>query len=489
MPLPYRIALAGISHESNTFCRIPTTLGSFRVSRGEEVLRDLAGSATEPAGLIAAAKRRGFEVVPILIARATPAGRVTTDALESLTGEVVEGLRRAGRVDAVHLAQHGAMVAEGEDDADGWVLERVREAVGPGVPIALTLDLHANISPRMVRLSDAVVVYDTYPHVDCFERGVEAGEILHRTLAGEVRPVTALAQTALMPAPLAQLPEREPMRGTLARMFEVEREPKVVCAGVAPGFAYADVAEAGLSVVVTADEDRDYAQAKADEIARVAWEGRAGFRLDLPTPEEAVAQAIASDVHPVALVDVGDNVGGGSAADGTALLRELLRQGAQDAVVMIYDPAGAKAAAGAGVGATLTLDVGGKVDALHGDPVRVTGRVRRLSDGVFRTRGPVHGGRAWGDMGLSATLDCDGVRVILTERRMPPFAIQPLYAAGIDPEGERILVVKAALAHRAAYAPVVRRTIEVDTPGVTAANLSRFTYRNVRRPIFPLDEI
>jgi microcystin degradation protein MlrC len=488
-----RIAIGGVSHESNTFATFLTDLEKFQQSgiyRGEEIIPAVLTTNTQAAGFVAAGQEFGFELVPTLLAGATPGGTVTREAFESLLGEMLDRIKTAGRLDGILLSLHGAMVAEGYDDADGWILKSVREVVGPDLPVAVSFDLHANMTSLRLENATIIVGYDTYPHVDCFDRGREAATLLHRMLQKEIHPVMAICHPPLIPVPLAQFPAHPPMKTVMERTFEVERDPRILAVFVAPGFAYADVEHAGFSVVVNADGDQQYAQEKADEIANLAWELREGFRVRRPSPEEAVAAAIASEEWPVVLADVGDNVGGGSAGDGTAILSEFLRQGARDAVIMIADPEAVRRAVETGVGSTVTMDVGGKTDRLHGDPVTVTGRVRLLSDGRYRHRGPAHGG-AGGElsMGRTAVLVCEGVQIILTEWRTPPFSIQPLYSVGIDPAEQRILVVKAALAHRAAYDPITRRTIEVDTPGITGIDLSRFTFRKVRRPVFPLDEM
>jgi microcystin degradation protein MlrC len=486
------IAIGGISHESNTFATFPTDLEKFQQSgiyRGEEIAPAVSTTNTQAAGFVTAGQELGFDLIPTLLTGATPGGMVTRDAFESLLGEMLDRIRAAGKIDGVLLSLHGAMVAEGYDDADGHILRSVREIVGSEVPVAVSFDLHANMTPLRLEHTSIIVGYDTYPHVDCFDRGREAAILLHRMLQGEIHPVSAISRPLLVPVPLAQFPVHPPMRTVMERTFEIERDPKVLAVFVSPGFAYADVEHAGFSVTVNVDGDRDYAQKKADEIAGIAWELREGFRVHRPTPAESVAEAIASPEWPVILVDVGDNVGGGSAGDGTALLDELLHQGAQDAVMMIADPEAVGRAIEAGVGSTITMEVGGKADRLHGAPVVVTGRVRLLSDGTYRHRGPAHGGAGGGSMGRTAVLVSEGVQLILTEWRTPPFSIQPLYAVGINPAEQRILVVKAALAHKAAYDPITRRTIEADTPGITGMTLSRFAFKKIRRPIFPLDDI
>jgi microcystin degradation protein MlrC len=268
----------------------------------------------------------------------------------------------------------------------------------------------------------------------------------------------------------------------------LERQPGILAASLLPGFAYADVPQMGPSVVVVADSDPALARREADRLADRLWEARDRLTAALPDAATAVTRALNAERLPVVLVDTGDNVGGGSAADGTVLLAEMLRQGATDGVVCLYAPDEVRRCAGAGVGRDVQLMVGGKVDRLHGEPVPVSGRVRLLHDGTYVEHEVRHGGRRTNHMGLTALVEAPGRNLlVLSSQRHPPFSLGQLTCLGIRPERQRLLVVKAAIAYKAAYAPVAGTIIEVDTPGLTAVNPQRFTYRHIRRPMFPLD--
>jgi microcystin degradation protein MlrC len=255
------------------------------------------------------------------------------------------------------------------------------------------------------------------------------------------------------------------------------------------GFPYADVSKMGPSVIAVADGDLAAAQDVADELSGRMWEARRELFVPCPSPEEAVRLALASDRKPVVLVDLGDNVGGGSAGDGTVLLAELLRQRAVGAVVVLCDPEAVQVARQAGPGGRFECAVGGRVDRLHGDPVRVRGVVHSLHDGTWVEDQARHGGRRFNDQGPTAVVTIDGPNtVVLNSLRTPPFSLGQITSLGIDPAHQAILVVKAAVAYKAAYGPIAARVIEVDTPGLTAIDPARFTFRNIRRPMFPLDD-
>lgn len=484
-----RVVVGGIYHESNTFFTRPTTLVELTrrsTTRGAALLQRWQGTASEIGGFIEEAHHQKVFLVPTLMVWGMPSGPISDVAFESLVGELLERIAGVRCLEGVLLCLHGAMVTETLQDADGEVLRRVRHLVGPHVPIAATLDFHSNTSHLMVEQADILVGYDTYPHLDYRERGRECLALLARTLRGEITPRMALAKAPLMPHILRQCTDEEPMAELMARAHAAEKEPGVLAVTVAAGFPYADVECVGFSCVALTDGDCRRARAIADSMAARAWELREAFDAHLLSPKEAVAQAMASQSGPVVLVDVGDNVGGGTPGDGTILLAELMEQEARGAVVMITDPEAVSKAIEAGVRNEVSLDVGGKHNSHHGAPVRVHGRVRLIADGIYVNRGPMREGLSE-DMGRTVVLQCKGITLILTEYKTPMWNLQQLRSLGIEPTHQQIIVVKSAVAHRAAYGPIATHMIEVDTPGLTAADVRRYSYRNVPRPIWPLD--
>jgi microcystin degradation protein MlrC len=316
---------------------------------------------------------------------------------------------------------------------------------------------------------------------------VEAAERLAQVIAGRIKPTAAWRKPPLMPPLGRQGTARGPMRRLYDLADEMERDPKVISVSLFAGFPHADIPDAGLGIYVVTDDDKALAERLADRLARVAWEHRHEFIHTALPVKDAVAQALAADGRPIVLADMADNTGGGAAGDGTEILRELLRVGARSATVAcIWDAAAVQACVKAGVGASVTLDVGGKVDDRHGAPVRVTGIVRTLSDGRFVHRGPMMHGLP-GRLGATAVLDVNDVKVILISYRWQTLDPEMIRFVGIDPLREKILVVKSTIHYRAAFEPIAKEIIEVDAPGLSSSNLARFEYRRVRRPIFPLD--
>ena len=487
-----RIFLGMFSHETNTFSNIRTDRGQFEahgLRYGGEIIETYRGTGTCLGGMIEAAERHGATLVPSVAAAASPAGRVTKEIYEHVKHRLLSDLGAAGRLDGVLLDLHGAMVPETCEDGEGDILRAVREAVGPGVPIAVTLDLHGNITPDVIAHADLLHGYKTYPHVDMAARGLEAGERLFEVASGRLRPTRALRQPLLLPPLGSQRTAVGPMRRLYDRADEMEKDPRVIAISIFAGFPMADIQDAGLSVVVVTDDDQALADQLAGELEALAWEHRHEFtHRGLPVPD-AVARARAIEGRPVVLADMADNTGGGAAGDGTEILRELLRVGARSAVVAcLWDPEAAAACARAGVGATVTLRVGGKVDDRHGAPLEVTGRVRTLSDGRFIHKGPMMRGLE-GRLGTTAVLEVDGVKIILISLRWQTLDPEMIRFVGIDPLAEHLLVVKSTIHYRAAFEPIAHAIIEVDAPGLSSSNLDRFTYTRVRRPIFPLDPL
>ncbi len=458
-----RVAVAGLWHETNTYSTHPTSLAdfeAFELLRGEAVLHRHAGTGTVIGGML---EGDDFAPVPTLSAGAWPGGRVTRDALEILFELLESELTAALPVDGVLLNLHGAMVADDVEDVELGILERVRELVG-GVPVAAVLDLHGNPSPEMVELCNVVIAYDTYPHVDMLPRGREAAGLLAEMLHGRALR-TVVAKVPLLSSPLAQATDEQPMRDLHALARSLAEETAVARVSLLPGFPYSDVERAGFSVLVTTEQGCEEAAAKvASMLAAEVEARREDFAVSREGPASAVTRAIASEKRPVVLVDIADNIGAGGPGDGTALLSELLAQGATSAVVSIADAEVARAAARAGVGSTLEAEVGGKTDDRHGASVPIEARIVRVTEGRYRTAGSWMTGREF-TMGTTAVVETGGVTLVVTERAVPPFHAEQLTSVGIEPSEVAVITVKGAVAWRAAYGAIAGEVIEVDTPG------------------------
>lgn len=486
-----RLALLGYSHETNTFAVTPTTLDLFVRDgwlHGDDLLAKHEQAQSIITGYLDARRDPDVEVVPLFYTHTGPSGMITADAYQRISDEIVRSLREHGPWDGVLLALHGAAVSADFPDADGEMAARVRAVVGPGVPIGAAMDLHGNNTQRLIDSTDAIVFYRENPHVDARARGHECADIIIRAVRGEVRPVQALETPPLVINITRQHTGSEPLRGLMAECEALIREPGILSASVVQGYPYADVPEMGMSFLVVADGDAALAREKARWLARRAWGRRADFDLAGPGPEEALRRALAAPRGPVVLMDTGDNIGAGSAADSTVLLALAQRLGVRSYLQTLYDPEAVGACIEEGVGQTITLAVGGKTDDLHGQPVTVTGRIRLIADGEYENTRPSHGGRRYYNDGVRAVLETtDGHTLVLTSRRAGNTAIAQMYSLGIRPEEYRVVVAKGVQSPRPAYEPIAAEILLVNTPGAAAADLSTFTYHPRRRPLYPFE--
>lgn len=481
-----RVAIGGMTHETHTFAPGRTPLSDFREqAAGAALLERYGDTRTSLGGFIQEGARLGLELVPTYTASATPSGLVTREAFEAITDRILAALAAAEPFDGVLLGLHGAMVAEGYDDAEGELLRRVRQQIGAR-PLVAAMDLHGNMSRLKTDSADAVVAFDTYPHVDACERAVDATRIIHGMLTGKLKPTSALVAPALLPVPQGMDTSHQPMKDIIAAAHRMEQDPRVINVSVFGGFAYSDVEFAGFSVHVSTNDDPELARRCAQELADLAWSRRAEFEVSNVPVAEAVARAARAPAGPVVLVDVADNIGAGTPGDGTEILAELLRQGVSGALVTMCDPEVVAQAVAAGVGGTLQTRVGGKSDALHGEPVAIQGRVRLISDGEYRHVGAYMTGKH-NSMGRAVVLDCGPVELVVTELRVMPFDIGYLQVLGIHAETKKVITAKSAVAWQTAFGALARTAIAVDTRGLTTIHLERFAFQKVRRPIFPLD--
>ena len=339
----------------------------------------------------------------------------------------------------------------------------------------------------MVAACDALVAYRSNPHLDQRDRGLEAARLMVRTLRGEIRPVQAAAFPRIAINIERQLTTEPHCRRLYEQADRQLAEPGVLSNSILLGFPYADVAEMGSAVLVVADGDRALAQRLADELAEWLWRHRSDFVARLVSIDDAVERAY-REPGPVCLLDMGDNVGGGSPADSTFLAQALDRRGEGRALVCLYDPAAVKVAAAAGPGARVRLAAGGHTDERHGEPLETDFTVVSLHDGKFRETQARHGGFTDCDQGPTAVVRTDrGLTAILTSLRMPPFSLGQITSCGLDPEKFQVLVAKGVIAPVAAYAPICRALIRVNTPGVTTADMAALSYSHRRRPLFPFE--
>jgi microcystin degradation protein MlrC len=494
--MAFTVLTAEVSHETNTFNVNPTDYSAFAETcllLGEDALTARGAGNTDLAGFRDVALREGWHCRHVISAAARPGGIVTHDAFERITAPILD-LASAHRAafDGVLLGLHGAMVTEDDQDGEGALLSRLRAILGRDMPIAITLDLHANVTARMCDLADIVISYKTYPHVDMRDCGRHAAGLLHRAMRGEIAPRTLRVHRPMLEEVNGGRTDVGPMIQRLAKARAYEAEPGVYAVSVNAGFGNADIAEIGPSVLVTY-EDGDAAahRAFANAIADDIWDRRRETLNSYLSVEEAAERCLRHDprVGPLVVADYADNPGGGAYGDSTALLAGLLAAGVANACLApLVDPRTAAALQRCSVGEAVRVSLGGKTDPrFGGGPLDLTGTLISLSDGAYVGDGPMLGGLAgsWGPCGV---LRVAGVDILVTTRRQQMLDLQQLKAVGIEPAEKAVLALKSMQHFRAAFEPVAAEVIVCDSGALCSPDLTRLPYKNTPIPTFPLQD-
>jgi microcystin degradation protein MlrC len=485
----FRVALGSIMHESNSFNPAKTELSDF--DWVEPSLDRWAAGSTEVAGFIEEGRRQKWTMLPTVYSHAMPRGPVSKAAFEELAKRLVEGFEQVKPFDAILIALHGAMYAEAYPQGDEELIRRLRAKFPKPFPIVLTHDFHGNTSPAIVEMTNVLVSYKQNPHLDTKDRGIQAANILGRMLRGEIKPVQAIIKPDMVYNIVFQNTYGDPMKPLTQETFRMERDnPKILAASVMGGYQYNDSPHMGPSIIVVTDDDRNLAEREAKRLSDLMWAQRDRLKLNLPDAATAVKNAMAAQKFPVALFDIGDNVGGGSAGDSTFLLEQLLAQKADGWVVVLYAPAAFTAAQKAGLDGAFDQLVGGKSDNAHGKPVRVKGKVRSLHAGRYIETAVRHGGGRYWNLGHTAVIEAEGSTrdlanyLVVTSERSSPNSIHQIVSLGIYPERQKILVAKGTIAPRAAYEPVAAEIVMVDTPGATSVNPGRYEFEQARKDLW-----
>jgi microcystin degradation protein MlrC len=483
-----RIAVGGFLHETNTFAPTKATYDDFvhgggwpGMARGADVFKKMNNINAGLAGFIDVAKANGWELVPTISCGASPSAHVTKDAFERIVAVIVEGIRAAGPLDAVYLDLHGAMVTEHFDDGEGEILARVREVIGKDLPLVVSLDLHANVTPAMIEHADALIAYRTYPHVDMADTGRAAARHLALLLQSGQKLAKAFRQLPFLIAISWQCTDDQPAKSIYEKLAALQSEA-VPTLSFAPGFPAADFPDCGPSVFAYGKTQAD-ADGAADEITKIIIGHEDDFDGRIYSPDDGVRHAmqLAKTANkPIVIADTQDNPGAGGDSDTTGMLRALVRNKATKAAIgAIYDPASAKAAHEAGVGATVTLALGGKSGIAGDAPYMESFVVEKLSDGRFMAPGPYYGGREM-DMGPSAALRIGDVRVVVVSRKAQ-LADQSMYRyVGIEPTEQSILVNKSSVHFRADFEPIAEKLLICAAPGAMPADTATLPWTRLR---------
>ncbi|WP_353147069.1 M81 family metallopeptidase [Pollutimonas bauzanensis] len=499
-----KILIARLNHETNTFSPVPTPLSAFGGHGPDYDAAAYAaqkGERTAMGAFIELAEGVHADIVTPLSAWANPSGRVDADAYNAMCDRIVQA---AAGCDALMLDLHGAMAVENTDDGEGDLLEQLRSRF-PGIPITVALDLHGNVTQKMVDNADILVGFKTYPHVDMYETGLLAGQLLLDKLKGAKTPVTAWRQLPLMTHTLTSSTQAPAMKRAVATATQMEQDGDALAVTVMAGFSLADIPAPCLSILVVG-EDAIAAQKAADRLATAVWAEKEGFVYRSPPLADSIRQAIAlgnqqgaaqpqcGDANgPVLLLDHSDNCMSGGTCDTMDVLQEARAQGIVSiAVGPLCDPEAVAAMFEAGEGASLSIALGNKRPltslGIQKTPVTLTGRVQRLSNGEYVITGPTYHGMKF-SMGRTALFVSGDMEIIVTETPHEPWDLGVFSCVGVDPTKKEYVLLKSRMYCRPVFLPIAKAFVECDSEGVTSSNYSLFPFKNVQHPVYPLDDI
>jgi microcystin degradation protein MlrC len=490
-----RLIIAMMKHETNTYSPVPTPLDVFargtpRVPEGDEVAPAFKGTNSAIAAFLDLAEAEDAEIITPIAAGAWPSGPVHDDAYEYMTGKILDAVRRGA--DGILLDLHGAMVTQSLEDGEGALLKRIR-AIAPDMPVGAALDMHTNLYPEIADNVTVLAGYQTYPHIDSYDTGMRAGKAAIAAIKGNVQPTLAWGQKPMLPHVMRQGTDDFPNNELQEMTKRMEREGALT-ATLFVGFPHADISQAGLSAVVVTDGDQAQAEAWRDELLDFAWKHRQKFVYEIERLEESLARASTMTADgPIVLLDHYDNAASGGTMDCMAVLKGIIEAGLEDvAAFAARDEAAAAELHRAGEGAEVTISLGGKRDmpgiGMKGKPLKITGRVAKLSDGLYRNAGPAGTGMLM-DMGPTAVLDTGKVQIVITTKNQEPNDLNCMRSLGIEPTEKRYLMLKSRIHYRAGFKKIAGATIECAGEGVCTSDYNAITFKNVRRPIFPLDDI
>lgn len=479
------IFTATLGTETNTFSPLPTGLATFQ----ERLLVPAGAHPAEPnlaTGPLIAAREyvgdHGGTVTEGLCAFATPAGITSQRVYEQLRDQILDQLRDALPVDAVALGLHGAMVSEACQDCEGDLLLRVRELVGPEVCVGAELDLHCHVTEQMTDAADLLITYKQYPHIDFLDRGRELINLLSKMVHKEIKPHMEVYDCRMVGTFHTV---REPMKSFVSKMESLEHEDGVLSISAAHGFPWGDVPSMGSKIIAITNADAQRAKSIATELGQALFKIRNQGTPGLISISSAIQKAMGSGKAPIVLADTSDNPGGGAPGDSTFVVKELIDQGAQEAVIgPIWDPIAVRLATEAGVGARLKLRIGGKVGPVSGDPLDLSVQVLAVCDKSVQRFG-----QSTDDLGASVAVRHKGIDLVLNTRRTQAFGVELFTNLGIDLNACQLIVVKSAQHFYAEFSRVAEEIIYMDGPGCVPRDITQLSYKNIPRPMWPFDDV
>ncbi len=486
-----RIAIGQIWQEQNTFSPMTTRLSDFEQNGlyfGGAILKQFSGS-NELGGFIRAAEDEDdIKLLPTIRAFAWPKGIVKKKTYEKIKEEFMNHIKKSLPLDGILLSLHGSMVAEGVCDVEGELLETVRKDLSLDIPIAISLDLHANVTEKIVDNTVFIEAYHTCPHVDLFRTGYKTAKVFFSVLKKDIDPAPAYVKMPVITPVRLHNTNQGPLKKIFKLIEKIERKNDVISASFFPVQPWLDVPELGWSVAVYTRSDGAHAREYVEEISHLAWKSKDKFFTEETPPERAIEEARKMKRGLMVISD-SDSTTSGAPGDNTCILNELItRKVNYPALLSLVDPEVVEKAIRAGAGNKITCEIGGKLDTMHCSPVKVTAKVKTITDGKFNLDGG-HIGKLSIDMGKTVVLEAGSISILVSARSGPVYEQTVYKHAGLDPEQFRVVVVKSPVGFRKAYETVAKKIVLADCPGFSSSNLDLFTYNNIPRPLYPFDKV
>jgi len=490
-----RCVIAMMQHETNTFSPLPTPISAFasgvgleKPPSGEQAIEIYGAADFAFSALVDIAREKGAEITIPIAAYAEPSGKVVDDAFEIIANTICTEVAQG--CDAVLLDLHGAMVTRSYDDGEGELLKRIRQ-VNPGIPIAVALDFHTNLTDVMVTNCTVIDGYRTYPHVDMYDTGKRAATTLFQILESGIATKVCWRSVPMMTHMIRQTPLKQPMKDIMDIAIASTASKEVLNASVFGGFPLADIPHVSLSALTVEFAQNDNGQGIVNQLCDLSWQRRADFIFDPEDLKASVEKAKRLTDFPVVIADHGDNSGAGGSADDLTVLDEILEQNLGNiAAGPVWDPKAVAQMIEAGEGASITLQVGGKTDVPEinqvGHSITITGRVSRITDGRFTITGPMQTGLGV-NLGRTAVLKTDNLELVVCEERWEPYDTGCFTHAGIDPLEKKFILIKSRQHFRASYESIAAYVVLAAGPGVCSSDYSQFSFKNLDRPIYPID--
>ncbi|OLO39414.1 MlrC domain protein [Alkalihalophilus pseudofirmus] len=485
-----KIVIGQVAHETNTFSTIKTTEDVFRIwewDYGEQIINRHKGVEDYLGGMIDRAEELKMDIIPSFSAYANPSGIITKETYWKLKHELIFSIQKAGSFDAICLMLHGAGVAEEVEDIEGDLIKAVRKHFGYEIPIVVILDLHANISKKLVEEATLVIGDNLYPHTDSYDRGKEAVDLTYKILLGEIQPVMHLEKLPLL-IPTSTT-DHYPAKEINEVCWQWEKNEQVIDCTFYHGFPYSDTIDTGVSVLTVTNNSSRLAEKVSKDVSIKIWRLKKRFTRDYPEPKAGIQEALKELEFPIVLNETSDNPGAGTPGDGTRLLEALIHANiAKSCFAAIYDPDVAKIAHDVGPGSVINVHLGGKSDSHHGNPLPIRAYVKSVTDGIFTQTSPMWKGIQV-DLGKSTRLQVGAVDIIVCSVNTQVMDEQVFLLHGVDIKDYKVVALKSSQHFRATFELIAKKIITIDSLGLSTCNLKLFQYEKVRRPIYPMDEM